>query len=803
MQQLDDLEIWKVPQEPPSEETMRDVDEGTQSPDSPEKVDGPAQLPPEDLLGSEHSPEEAEATVPPVPVEKEDRRPPQGASEATAAANPAGHGLDASQAPASRQRKWAMEEIVIRDHLGQEVGCMDAVGQTQISLEKEEELEDQTNSEDRCDRWSQPGPADGALGQGPLDCELASRDGPEGASPPAQDHQSPSGILPPEDSHSTGPGDGPPEGGSLAPEAGGRGVGQEVGPEQKVQEMEPAPVLTATGDEAVPEPGQQSQRRPMETPVGQEAGAVETWPVPQRPGSPPEQLTASLPHPFPPGQEVKDPSAQEEAKISCGDPVRPSPPTQSQDPEPPLQGTKGSLLGQIPPEDNKGSLLDPELPFLPDPSPPPSLPESAGSLFDPATSAMQQAPLPDEEPPSQQDPLASSLERKASHPQGEAPPLPGEQGSPEDQVPPAVSSLPAADMALPSPGTQEQPLPPLPKDQPLSGPACLPSSEPEGEGPFRDNPRPSTDQLPPLTGQRGSLLGTEGEAAEEPPGGLLQGSMPTPTEHPADPPPSQTPPPEGEAGQSLPDQTPPVLQDVESGPVPGWTPASSLPGGGGDLPGERQGPLPSQVPQHLPEEAGSSPAPGAPPTSEDQAMATPLGEAPASLPEVAKTLPEGQNSPAPPEERPPLAGQPSPPGSAPPPVLPGTPVGPHALPLSSQEPPQPLLDKPCARGSGDASTASAGAGAGAGEVAAEVLGNLHAEKQHLQKEAEGSGGTPAKPGVLKSPGATSNPTPNDSSPRSSANTAHPPQLQAAPARQGHGPEPERGKHKSCQCCALM
>nr|XP_056706680.1 retinitis pigmentosa 1-like 1 protein [Euleptes europaea] len=707
MQHLDDLEIWKVPQEPPSEEPTGEVDEENQSPDGPETDDGPALLSSEgrsgaksalesapaarphgprsteaednlpngelqdgDLFGNECSPEEAKVEAIPKAVEKGGPPPHQGSSEAASAANPAGQSLHPGKAPAARQRKLAMEEIVIRDHLGQEVGCMDAVGQDQNSLEKEEELEGHTDSGDRRDSCGQSGPVDGvpdrkeAPGEGPPVHELGSREGPEGESSTSEDHQDPSRLLQNENSDPEGQGNGPLEMGSLAEEAGGEGVGQKEVPGQGAQETEPALAL-ATANAPTTE---------TEMPEQQESGAREEGRGPRRPGSqldqtrPGAQTTSLLDQPVSPLPE-DEPLALEDIPSSWHE-MGKAIPQQEQE-----------LLGH----EEKGSL-----------------PDSIPSLTDQLTS------LPDQ--------IVSLQEAEET-------PVPLRDQTP---VPPEaqVSPLPGADVFLPS------------QDPPSADDPC------------------------------------------ESPVVLL-------------------------------DQIPPALQDTESSSPVGRTPASSLQEASGVLPDEIQTPLPIHTSPDLPEDEGTAQAP---PTLEDQSTASQLGQAP-SPQDPAKAPPEGQNSSDdPPEEKSTLAERtPSPNKAQRSPGLQDASVCPNALPSSTQETLQPLLDKaealetPDAKEGGKARAASDGAG----EIT-EVLGNLHAEQQPLLKEAKAAGAPPdisvgdpqPKAGVLKSPGATSRQAPNNS-PRTSANTAYSRQLQTSLPRQGQDQEPSKGKRQSCQCCVLM
>ncbi|KAL8164534.1 UNVERIFIED_CONTAM: hypothetical protein K2H54_053059 [Gekko kuhli] len=393
MQQLDNVETWKVRQETPSEEPVRDVGGVNQSPEGPEKVDTTAltssegrsggestlvsapaspQRPPSaeaketlqngemqdgDPLGNECGPEEAQVKAIPMAEGKGDHRPHQGGSKA---ANVAGQNLDPGKAPASHQRKLAMEEMVIRDHLGQEVGCMDAVGQNQSSLGKEEELEDHTDLGDSCDRGSQRGSVDGvsdqkeALGEGQLDHELGNRGGPDGQSPTYKDHASPSSFLQNENGYPKGQEDRPLEMGSPAKEAGGTEVGKEEVSERSAQEV-PALAL-ATGDAPPTESVKPSGGNQMETPVWQELGATEDgqgWAeFPHRSQVHAQTLVDQV---FPPPPEVEPlmleviPSSWHETKETIG----------QQGEEPTGKEVAGSLADTIP-------SFTSQLPSLPD-----------------------------------------------------------------------------------------------------------------------------------------------------------------------------------------------------------------------------------------------------------------------------------------------------------------------------------------------------------------------------------------------------------------------------------------------------
>lgn len=767
----------------------------------------------------------------PVAEEGGPRRPHQalGGPEAIPAATPAGQSLDPGRAPASRQRKLGMEERVIRDHLGQEVGCMDAVGQSQSSLEKEEEQEDPTRPEERAEGQSQPGPLDdisgpnAAPGEGPLDCELGCRDAPEGESPTSENHGSAPGTPQNENGSPKGQGGRLPEGGLLDKEAGGGGVGQEAVPEQSASEVEPT-LAPAPGKASATESAEQSQGSPAKTPEGQESVATEEWQGgPQRPGSPLEPLTEPLPPQFPPAQGREALSSQEGPKIPPLDLVRPdSPPAQipavPEETVPSLQGTEESTLldQKIPLQEKGGSLLDPEPPFLSNQGPSPALGQNS-SLFNQAPPAGQEC-LPGENlPPLQPDPPSSPLGTKPPSAQGEPPLLLDVM----DQV--TTTSLHEAEGALSSqsqtPSLLDPPLSPRPEEEPLL-PQHVPSPGHEMEKPALQQGPPgcelegslpgmvqtSTDPLSSLLpDQMVPLLDAKTSALEESPV-ALQGQPPGPPQLQLSPfpeadvfHPSQVPPSVEDPGETP--GAPLDLQDTEPRSPTGKTPASSLQEAGGALPGESLAPLPGPTSPQLPR--GSSPH-LAPPAPEDQTSL--LGQ-PTPSQEAAESLPEGQSSAEPAEESAAdRAEQAASPGQAQSPLLQqGAPACPHAGPSPSQETLRPLPEHSKAVGRGNASVASAGGG-----EAREVLGKLPAEKPPLLKEEaeaarDSSAGDPqSKGGLVKPPGvATSTPGPHNSSTRSSANTAYAHQPQAARSHPGPGQGAEKAKHKSCQCCTLM
>ncbi|XP_077180427.1 paralemmin-3 [Paroedura picta] len=522
MQQADKLETWKVLREPLSEEDLRDKTH--QSKEGLEKVNMTASSSSEgrsraqstlasapaetkenlqnggmqdgDLFGDGGGPEGAKAESIAVPKEKGDHRKPQGSSEAASPANPAGQSVDPSQAPASHPRKWAMEKMVIRDHLGQEVGCMDTVGQGLSPLEKEKE--DHANLEDRWDRWSQAGPGDvvldqrGALGDGPLDNQLGSFEGPVGLLSAHQDPPSPSSLLQRKNSSPKEQEGGPLEMGSPATEAGGMEVGQEEVPEGGAQEI-PA-VALATGDAL----GTGHQEHPTQVPVEGRGRAESPHRSPVQTQPPGEEV------PLPPpeaGKSALEPSSwhttketsrqgEELARQEAGGAPPDTSPSPVLDHVVPLQGAAISALEETPaaPDGPKPKSPGAQVPsrpdsdvFLPDPTPP-SADDPGGSPM--ALHVLIPPVLQDTEkffPAGEENPTPSLQEADGALPDetqtllpGQASPnLPNEEGSHLDQG--LLSSK-----EPPTPSFQEAPKPlmegrsasDLPEEKsPLAGPA--------------------------------------------------------------------------------------------------------------------------------------------------------------------------------------------------------------------------------------------------------------------------------------------------------------------------------------------
>ncbi|KAJ6657642.1 hypothetical protein lerEdw1_002143 [Lerista edwardsae] len=387
-------------------------------------------------FGSQCSPDKVDIKMSPVVTEAGDVPSHQKSSEPAPAPK---HNLNPSEAPASRQRKLAVEEMVIRDHLGQEVGSMDAVGQKQGSIGKEEEVEDHTDLGDVPEKQSSPAPCilghEKALeaSETQVGSELGCRDGPEGQSPTSQDQQSPSEPLQAENSYlSSLKQQAHVELGSLAKGATEIEVEQKELPEQSAKAAEPAEDL-AVGNSPAAEPVRLEQEKQVGKQGLQESPGSET--TVDKPGAERWESCLDQPTPLlakvPPVQETEVPSSIDKAKIPLLDPVLSSSlldqsPLTLQDQVPSLQDAKGSLLDQLPSsfQETEGSRLDPILSLLPTQNPSTRL-DQAPPLQEIKDSPLCQIPcsleepLLDSNPPSHLHHISSSPEQKLPSLQGE------------------------------------------------------------------------------------------------------------------------------------------------------------------------------------------------------------------------------------------------------------------------------------------------------------------------------------------------------------------------------------------------
>ncbi|XP_034290305.1 paralemmin-3 isoform X2 [Pantherophis guttatus] len=306
------------------------------------------------ISGNECSSEKTGVKVNPVTIEGGDFQPHQGKIEAA----PTMKNLDPSEAPTAHQRKLAVEKMVIRDHLGQEVGSMDAVGQTQNFIRKEDELGDHDNIGNDCEEWSTLGSfcnvvdqkKTGCATKNQLDCDLGSRDGPEGESPTSHDQQNPSNFL--QDSANCldfprNQGDSEQEIALLVKEAVLMEMGQKELPEQNAEEAEPArnlAVCDVATEEAAGNQANHRQKEEMQECHGSDTimlGGAEEG----------EETKQSVSDQIAPDQETTILNPLEEAKL---DPVM-----ISSDQIPSLSDTKVSL-----PEQNPLSFQETEILFL-------------------------------------------------------------------------------------------------------------------------------------------------------------------------------------------------------------------------------------------------------------------------------------------------------------------------------------------------------------------------------------------------------------------------------------------------------
>ncbi|XP_061469856.1 paralemmin-3 isoform X2 [Rhineura floridana] len=832
MQQLDNPELHQGRRQ--REEYVKVLKEvKLSSPDGIGEVDETSPSSPEGLFGRECSPEKAEVKVSPMAEEDGDCQPQQGSSEAAPDVKPAWQSLDPSEAIASCQSKPAVEEMVIRDHLGQEVGSMDAVGQKQRSIGKEEELEGHTDLGSGSEEESRLSPPHRALSQGKtpgaterqVDTELGSRDGPEGESPTSQDCQSPSKPLRDENSCFDSPkrqADGKLEMGSLANEAALMGGRQKELSEQGAKEAEPAQDIAAGYAEPVMG-GQENQVRKQglqescgseATMLGQGGESKESWlDLPKQPR--PDQI---LP--------------QEEAKMSLLDPAKSS----SSLSGPSLQDQISSF------QETEGPLLESVLSLIPNQSPSTFSPlQERKESFLALASSSQQESLLDPNPPSQQDHLSSSPEQKPSSLQGGVSslqdqilsPLCEAQGKLLDQIP---TSLQEQSASLP-----DQVLPRFP-DQftslPGQIPSCLHKTERsleistalqgqersvlEAKESFPDIVPSLSNQLSSLPDQITSLQEAEGLSLEEIPV-TLQDQIPTAPEaqisslpeadiilldqipfsvdedkhlHP------------GEILTSLPDQIPPVLQDQKPTFLEDSA-LSSLQEAGGSLTDQIQASLPCQTSPSLLEAKGSPPGQAQPTLVEQMPI---LMQSQAScLQEVEKSLSVKQIPISLPEEMPTLSGQALSPNKVQTPTLEETTTAPDALPSYNQDLGQRFRDKNVTVERQELKEGGDGSLAAVEEETKEVLENLHAEQQPLLKEPKASadaqdmsvGNSQPKAGILNLQAGTSQDAPTYTT--TSANTASSCQLQSVAPHQGEGQEQgqSRRKQKSCQCCLVM
>ncbi|XP_007435606.1 paralemmin-3 [Python bivittatus] len=787
------------------------------------------------IFGSGSSSEKTGVKVNPVAVEGGDPQPHQGRTEAV----PAMKNFDSNEVPAAHQRKLAVEKMVIRDHLGQEVGSMDAVGQTQSFIRKEEELGDHDNMGNDCEEWSGSGEVDQKkivyATENHLESDLGSRDGPEGESPTSHDQQNPSSLLQDRTICLDSPrrqADSEYEISSLVREAVLMELGQKELPEQIAKEVEPAidlAVCDVATEEAVPEKQanhtkkeEMQERHGSETIMLGEAGEGEET---RQPVS--DQISSV--------QETKILNTLEEAKLSLTDSVMTSSPS---DQIPSVPDTKGFLPEQNPSsfQETQTPLLGSEQSLLPNQSPSPLLDQSV-SLQESNCSLLGQ--IPSSLPKSFIESNPSSLQDHFSSPEQKAFLLKGDTTSQEtehfllDQTPSFVHEANGKNLDQISTSLQEhhdsvvdQILPTSP-DQLTSLPEEIRSSLHEGQrspqilptdldqeqpvlemkGPLPDITPSVTNQLSPLPDQITSLQEASNFSMGEVPV-ALQVQMPTVTESQilllleADKLPSDqiqlSEDEEKETPTTGPDQIPLILQDQK----PAVLGCKEV---GGPLTDQVHTSLQNQTSSFLPE--GSLQGQAQPTVVEH--MSSSLQDQTSSLEETEETL-AGKTSPSLVEEIPTLLDQTPTPNKDQGPILQETTVL-DALLTSNQDSAQPLLDAAVSsenqelKEDGDSNLAS-----GVAETT-EIQENIGAEQQPLLNELKTTVAPQdislgdqqqSKTGIQKHQGASVQEAPiyitTDANPAS----CH---LQPAASHQGEGQEQgqSRRKQKTCQCCLVM
>ncbi|XP_026567368.1 paralemmin-3 [Pseudonaja textilis] len=776
------------------------------------------------ISGNECSSEKTEVKVNPVTLEGGDFQPHQGKIEAA----PTTKNLDPNEAPTAYQRKLAVEKMVIRDHLGQEVGSMDVVGQTQNFIRKEDELGDHDNIGNDCEEWNTSGSLcnvvdqkkTGCATENHLDCDLGSRDGPDGASPTSHDQQNPSNLLQDNANCFDSPrkqGDSEQEIGLLVKESVLMEMGQKELPEQNADEAEPArnlAICDVATEEAAGNQANHTQREEMQECHGSD-------PIKLEAAEEEEETKQSVSNHVILGQgTITNPL--EEAKL---DPVMTS---SSSDQIPSLSDTKVSLPEQNPLSFQETEILfvESEQSLLPNQSPSLLLDQSV-SLQENKDSLLGQTPssLPESliasNPSSLQDHF-SSPEQKAFSLQDDTTAQEA-KGFLSNQTPSSISETTEKNLDQISTALQEcsdsvvdQILPNSP-DQLPSLPEKIPSSLHEGQrsphilptvlgqeqsalemkGSLLDIAPSVTNQLSPLSDQTMPLEEANNSSLEEVPV-ALQVQMPTVTE-------TQTlllsegdkfssgqiPLTENEKKETPttgPDQNPLALQDQKLPFLDGKEVTGSL---------IDHSPLQNQTSSCLPE--GSLQEQAQPTVVEH--MSVSLQDQTSSLKETEETLP-GKTSPF-------LVAQSPTPNKDQGPILQETTVL-DALSTVNQDSAQPLLDAAVnsenqeLKEDRDANLASEA-------ETTEIQENIAAEQQPLLNELKTTVTTQdislgdqqqSKSGIQKHQGASIQEAPiyitTDGNPAS----CH---LQPAASHQEEDQEQgqNRRKQKTCQCCLVM
>ncbi|XP_053868685.1 paralemmin-3 [Malaclemys terrapin pileata] len=694
-------------------------------------------------------------------------------------------------------------EMIIRNHLGQEVGSMDAIGRTSPETEGEAPrgengLEEAWDGRTEREPQSPPALVSDALDSGMEESVAGegSREGPEGESG-AQDGEAQ--ALPDENCCLDSPR--PEPDGELEEPS---GVVEE-------REISAEPARGATGMEAA-EAAQRAQRRAAEPERPEELGPTQgRGPMWQGPAREPERQVS--------------PGAERPQAAGMGEGAETKAYSQDQIPSP--QESKGALQDQIPalqdripsPQEAKGALQD-QIPALQDQIPAlqdriPSPQEAKGAPQDQIPAPQDQISSPQEakgapqdQIPALQDRIPSPQEAKGAL-QDQIPALQDQIPSPQeakgalqDQIPALQDQIPALQGQIPSPqeakGAPQDQIPSVVQDQ-------TPSSLQEAEVSMQNQIPTEQDQIPlslleVKTSLQGQILSPQEAKA------ALQDQIPFSLQEANASLQNQIPSPQ-EATVALQDQIPSALQDQ----IP-----SALQEANASLQDQIPSSLQDQIPSSL-QEANASlqnqiPSPQeATVALQDQIPSSLQDQIPSSLQEANTSLQD--QIPSPHEAKHLFHSQISS-SQEPIPALHGElPLTPRELPSGrapalEQVPSRPRESMALKGGSGTGPVPSTA------EETTENLGKLHPEQQPLLKEASGlrtGQKAPLDPvarslqpgaGTLKSLAAVSPEAPTYTT--ASANTASPCQGRSATtSRPGDGQETGRRKQKTCQCCSVM
>ncbi|XP_065432291.1 paralemmin-3 isoform X3 [Chrysemys picta bellii] len=745
-------------------------------------------------------------------------------------------------------------EMIIRNHLGQEVGSMDAIGRTSPETEGEAPrgengLEEAWDGRTEREPQSPPALVSDALDSGMEESVAGegSREGPEGESG-ALDGEAQ--ALPDENCCLDSP----------RPEP----DGELEEPSGVVEEGEiSAEPRGATGMEAA-EAAQRAQGRAAEPERPEELGPTQgrgpMWQGPARERE--HQVSPGTERPqaagMGEGAETKAysqdwiPSPQE-AKGALQDQI---PAPQDQIPSP--QEAKGAPQDQIPsPQEAKGALQD-QIPAPQDqiPSPQeakgalqgqiPALQDQILALKDRIPSPQEAKGAPQDQIPALQDRIPSPQEAKGA-PQDQIPalqdriPSPQEaKGAPQDQIPSVVqdqapSSLQEAEVSMQNqiPPVQDQiPLSLLEVKTSLQGQILspqeakaalqnqIPSSLQEANASLQNqipSPQEATvalqDQIPSsLQDQIPSSLQDQIQSMRDQiPSSLqeantsLQNQIPSPQE--------ATVALQDQIPSSLQDQIPSSLQEANASlqnQIP--SPQEATVALQDQIPSSLQDQIPSSLQEANASLQNQIPSPQeATVALQDQIPSSLQDQIPSSLQEANTSLQD--QVPSPHEAKHSFHSQ-IPSSQEPIPALHGElPLTPRELPSGrapglEQVPSRPRESMALKGGSGTGPVPSTA------EETTENLGKLHPEQQPLLKEASGlqtGQKAPLDPaarslqpgaGTLKSLAAVSPEAPTYTT--ASANTASPCQGRSATTpRPGDGQETGRRKQKTCQCCSVM